>query len=95
MKRLAIIFALALICCLVASAIWSVPYVVTVAWLLVFACVGHFVTLDDDLSGGWSNPDGEKSIYRWSLFELGIKVVFAAAVWVLIYRFPGLKEFGS
>jgi hypothetical protein len=95
MKQVAVLTLWVSLLCLIASAVWSVPYVVTFAWISVLACGGHLITLDDDLAGGWSNPDGEKSIVRWSLIELGLKVLFAILVWWLIYQFPGLKEYGA
>jgi hypothetical protein len=37
------------------------------------ASLGHFVTLDDDAPGGWSNPDDSTATWKRSLMELGIK----------------------
>lgn len=47
--------------------------------------VGHLVTLDEDAPGEWSNPDGSKSIWRFSLIELSIKILVFIAVVIAIY----------
>lgn len=59
----------------------GVPALVMSGW----AVLGHLVTLDDDAPGEWSNPDGEKSIWRHSLVELGLKVTVFTVVGIAIY----------
>ena len=51
----------------------------------VWAVFGHLVTLDDDLPGGWSNPDGDREIARASLVELGVKVLLLTVVLLVVW----------
>jgi len=58
--------------------------------------VGHLVTLDDDMPGEWSNPDGSVSFWRSSKLELLIKFLVALAVLIIIILVsPSIKEFGA
>ena len=60
---------------------------ITGAPALIILCLvflGHFVTLDEELSGGWSNPDGSKKIALLSIGELVIKfVVLLFCLWLV------------
>ena len=40
-----------------------------------WAFMGHLVTLDDDMPGEWSNPEGSRSIWYRSVAELLTKSV--------------------
>lgn len=59
-------------------------------WLLApamfvtgWAAMGHFVTLDDELPGGWSNPQGSKVVWYGSVAEFLVKAtIFAGLVWL-------------
>src|SRR5687767_2922342 len=47
---------------------------------------GHFVTIDDDYPGGWSNPEHLKTTWATSLRELAVKLAIfvatgSAAAW--------------
>ena len=54
------------------------PSLIASGW----AFLGHLVTLDDDMRGGWSNPDGSRAVWWRSVLELFVKlVVFAIAGW--------------
>jgi hypothetical protein len=59
----------------------AIPALVLSGW----AAVGHLVTLDDDLSGGWSNPDGDSRAAWLSVAELlvklGLFIIVALVVW--------------
>jgi hypothetical protein len=46
-----------------------------------WAALGHLVTLDDDMPGGWSNPERSRLFWFKSLGQLAIK--FAIFVGVL------------
>lgn len=49
--------------------------------------LGHFVTLDDDFPGGWSNPDGSKKhFYRSLLWLLGEVTCFVVALLAVFWR---------
>jgi hypothetical protein len=40
------------------SLIWRVSYLYTLIGAATWSFVGHIITADDDMAGGWSNPDG-------------------------------------
>ena len=43
---------------------------------------GHLITLDDDMRGGWSNPEGSRAVWGRSVLELFAKLlVFAVVGW--------------
>jgi len=49
---------------------------------------GHLVTLDDDMRGGWSNPDGSRAVAYRSLGELFVKlVVFIGVLGLFMLHF--------
>ena len=50
-----------------------------------WASFGHFITLDDDMPGEWSNPEGLKKIWYGSILELCAKVSLFVAVILLVY----------
>jgi hypothetical protein len=53
-----------------------------------WACAGHLVTLDDDMRGGWSNPDGSRAVAYRSLGELFVKfVLFITALGLFSLHF--------
>jgi hypothetical protein len=50
-----------------------------------WAAFGHWVTLDDDLPGGGSNPNESKVLWRRSLVELSLKaLVFVGLAWFVL-----------
>jgi hypothetical protein len=59
----------------------SLPALVLLAW----GVLGILVTLDDDLPGGWSNPDGDGSIWRHTLMVLGIGALALALLVAAVY----------
>ena len=60
----------------------GLPALLLAGW----AFLGHFVTLDDDLPDGFSNPNGSRRFYFQSLAELAAKaVLLAAVVWLVVY----------
>jgi hypothetical protein len=72
---------------IVARVLWEIPswaslLVLLIAWPLI----GTLITVDDDLPGGWSNPDGTvipewKTLWWWAdlLLVRGSLVVIAIA----------------
>ena len=58
-----------------------VPALILSGW----ACIGHFVTLDDDAAGEWSNPGGSRKVWLSSLRELSVKVALFAAALALFF----------
>jgi hypothetical protein len=77
---------------IVLSFIWRVPYLYTVLGFAVWAFVGHIVTIDDDLPGGWSNPDGSIP-FPWA--ELAIKAAFLLGLVGLVFFIPVLQTLGA
>ena len=56
-----------------------VPALVLSGW----AFIGHLITIDDELPGEWSNPEGSRKIWRASVAELAVKFIFFATALVL------------
>lgn len=80
---------------IVLSLIFEIAYIYTVLGLLSWSCVGHFITLDDDMPGEWDNPEGSKRIWYGSLSELLTKVLLLLVVGIAYIRFPSLSSYGS
>lgn len=79
--------------CLVGSAIsfrlgaHSIGMWLAVSGLIAsgWAAIGHLVTLDDDVPGGWSNPADSRPYWYRSLRDLVLKfLLFGAFLWLLI-----------
>ena len=61
------------------------PALILAGW----ASLGHFVTLDDDASGGWSNMGRSRKIWLSSLAELSVKIgLFVIAVMLFLAQHP-------
>jgi hypothetical protein len=74
------------------STIWHVPYIDTLTGFAGLVFVGHLITVDEDLPGGWNNPDG-KTPLRWrGLAVKGALLVLLAACEIAV---PSLREFGA
>lgn len=76
---------------IVLSSIFSLGFLW--AFIIAFAwpTIGTLVTFDDDLPGGWSNPDGsQKPPYVWLFALMGIEALMltAAMMW------PNLAAYG-
>ena len=69
-----------------------IPYIFTALGFSAWALIGHIVTADDDLPGGWSNPDGELT-FPWA--ELLVKVAVLAVLCVIVVLFPAARNLGS
>lgn len=50
-----------------------------------WAFIGHFITIDDEIPGEWSNPEGSKRIWYMSLGELSIKAVIFFLLLIVVY----------
>ena len=49
------------------------------------AAIGHVVTFDDDMPGGWSNPGRSQAFWLKSLAQLALKgLVFVAVLWLFM-----------
>lgn len=50
-----------------------------------WAAIGHLVTLDDEMPGGWSNPDRSRAVWSKSLAQLAIKLaIFGGVLWLFV-----------
>lgn len=77
------------------SLLFHVPYAVTIGAVIAWAAFGHFVTLDDDAPGGWSNPDGNKGFWRRSIGVAALKFLVLGIFIALLAAFPRLLELGA
>ena len=73
---------------------FDLSFAVSFAFVTLLIFFGHLVTLDEDLKGGWSNPDGDTKIRNTSLIELAGKLVFSIVVWCVVIAFPELSAYG-
>ncbi|MEP1552962.1 MAG: hypothetical protein ABJJ44_15320 [Paraglaciecola sp.] len=89
MKKFQVVFLSILLISLLLSALFRLLgyeeyQAISGAPALIVLCLiflGHFVTLDEDLADGWSNPDNSKKIALLSVGELLLK--FAALLFGL------------
>lgn len=74
------------------SLTWEIPYIYTAIGFSAWAFFGHVVTSDDDLPGGWSNPDGLLP-FPWR--ELVVKGLLFVGLCVLAFLVPSIRTFGG
>lgn len=91
-RRYIVLLVIVAVTAAVLSLTLDVPYIFTVAGFAGLAFVGHVVTIEDDLRGGWSNPDGRLP-FPW-VELLSKAVIFFGLCWA-IAAFPALKSFGG
>ncbi len=92
LKRYGIVFTLISLTTVVLSMIWKVPYIYTVIGFAAWSFAGHLITIDDDVPGGWSNPDGNTS-FPW--LELAIKAAVLFGLVGMTFFFPSLRGLGT
>jgi hypothetical protein len=88
-KTIALVVMVATLTAVVFSALWGVPYIFTFIGFAAWVLVGHVVTIDDDLPGGGSNPDGTQPL-PWA-------DVLAAAILAALVGFacvPAVRALG-
>jgi len=91
-KRFAIFLAVVVITAIALSVVWAVPYIFTIIGFAAWVFVGHLITVDDDVPGGWSNPDGSLP-FPWA--ELAIKGVVLAVACGLAAFLPAVRTLGG
>jgi hypothetical protein len=89
-KRIAFLLLGTSIVAIGLSALWRVPYIFTFVGVAALVLAGHVATVDDDMPGGWSNPDGSRP-FPWA--ELLIKAA-VVAVLALLALVPGIRALG-
>ena len=76
---------------ILASLLWSVPYVFTVLGVTGWLFIGRLITIDDEFPGGWSNPDGLHPV-PWG--EVGLKCLVFLLV-ALASAFSEVRNWGG
>ena len=69
------------------------PYVVTLWILLGWSSLGQLVTLDDDMPGGWSNPESDPAIWRQAKIWLASTFSCFLLVSWLMYNYPSVQDY--
>lgn len=90
-KRYGVILTMVCSISVILSVIWAVPYLYSAIGCAALALGGHLITLDDDLPGGWANPDGAP--FPWA--ELAIKAAVLLALVGLVLFIPALRKLGA
>jgi hypothetical protein len=72
------------------SLLWRIPYIFTFVGVAALILGGHFVTIDEDLPGEWSNPDG-LAAFPWDELMLKIAVLILLAGLALV---PQIRALG-
>ena len=91
-RRIAWLVAVLAIVAILLSLLWGVPYIYTLIGAATWTVAGQLITADDDLPGGWSNPDGAQP-FPWR--ELGAKVAVVVVLVAVAAYFPVVTTFGS
>jgi hypothetical protein len=91
-RHYAMLFAAIIATALLLSLVWRVPYVFTLIGFSAWAFFGHLITADDDLAGGWSNPDG---LLPFPWIELLIKAIVLCALCALVILYPTIRGVGG
>ncbi|WP_404366791.1 hypothetical protein [Marinobacter sp.] len=73
----------------------DIAYIYTLCGLSGWVAFGHLITLDDDMPGEWSNPEGIKTIWRTSLAILAVKFAVFIGLVVLVLSAPTLAKYGA
>jgi hypothetical protein len=77
------------------SAFADVAYIYTLCGFAAWVAFGHLITVDDDMPGEWSNPEGDKKMWRSSLVTLLLKFMAFVLLVVLVLSCPSLAKFGA
>ena len=70
----------------------GVPYIFTFVGASVLFLGGHLVTIDDDLPGGWSSPDGSEP-FPWG--ELLGKIAIVLLLGGVAIMSPAIRSLGA
>ena len=89
MKQVSRLLAVTVVVAVILSARWRIPYIFTFVAAAALALGGHVVTIDDDLPGGWSNPDGLET-FPWRELLLKAVVLLILGALALVPQVRGL-----
>lgn len=92
MKRIAFPAIVVIITAIGLSAFWHVPYIFTLIGFSGWAFLGHLITADDDLPGGWSNPEGNIA-FPWG--ALSLKGLVFLGLCIIAGCFPVMRGLGA
>ena len=73
----------------------NVAYVYTLCGFAAWVVFGHLITIDDDMPGEWSNPEGDKKLWHSSVVIVFVKFMVFALLVVTVFLFPSLAKFGA
>lgn len=91
-KHYLVLSAVVVVVAVALSLLAGIPYIYTLLGFSAWAFFGHLITSDDDMRGGWSNPDGTRP-FPW--VELLIKAVIFVALCIVAVAFPVVRGLGS
>ena len=91
-KKVALVIAVSAGVAAALSLTLGVPYIHTLIGLAAWPVLDQIVTADDDLPGGWSNPDGTTP-HSWR--PLLVSVAVLASLISLAVAFPSLRSIGG
>lgn len=92
----AIYSTLFIVCVTVGLSMFAgVAYIYTLCGLTAWMAFGHLITLDDDMPGEWSNPEGDKKLWHSSLAIMAVKFLLFVALLVVVLSFPSLAKYGA
>ncbi len=77
------------------SLIFGVAYIYSLLGIAALVFGGHFVTLDDDVPGGWSNPESSEKLWHSSIKVALVKLVVLVGLAAPLFVFPGLEQYGA
>jgi hypothetical protein len=72
---------------------FSSPYIITLLILLGWSSLGQLVTLDDELPGGWANPDSDQAVTRRAVAWLVSTIVVFGLVFWLMRTYPQIQDY--
>jgi hypothetical protein len=89
-KWVAIVTAITSVCAIVLSIGWHVPYIYTFVGVSALVLGGHLITIDDEMPGGFSNPDGSEP-FPWAELLVKAAVLLVLGLAALV---PGVRALG-
>ena len=91
-QRSAVLLLAAVATAVLLSLVWRIPYIYTLIGISGWVFVGHLVTADDDVPGGWSNSEGALS-FPWA--ALLIKAAVLGSLCALAALSSSIRGFGG
>jgi hypothetical protein len=70
------------------------PYIITLLILLGWSTFGQLITLDDELPGGWANPEGDPAVTKKAKIWLASTFAVFGTVFWLMCLYPHIQDYG-